>query len=77
MELNEIFAATSDNKPRYERRIKFSPAAEAFIKEMEGKGFPVSNLVSFIVEQAIPSYKPKGYTYDGYDRVKQQIRGLY
>jgi hypothetical protein len=77
MELDQVFAAVSDNKSRYERRIKFSAQAETFIKEMESKGFPVSNLVSFIVEQAIPAYMPKGYTYEGYDRLKQQIRTPY
>lgn len=76
---DEIFFDVADGgkKSRYERRVKFSEKAESFIKEMEGKGFPVSNLVSFIIEQAIPAYKPKGYTYEGYDRMKQQIRTLY
>lgn len=77
MELDEIFTDSTGKKFRKEWRMELSESADKFLRVMKEKGFPPSKLVSFIIEQAIPSYQPKGYSYDGYDRVKQQIRGLY
>jgi hypothetical protein len=78
MELDNIFADDNGNKSRNDWRLgELSYEADKFLREMKAKGFPVNKLVSFIIEQAIPMYKPKGYTYEGYDRMKQQIRTLY
>jgi hypothetical protein len=76
MELEDLFPPAEENA-LHEWRMKLSPEADRFLREMKAKGFPAAKLVSFIIEQAIPAYKSKGYTYEGYDRVKQQIRSLY
>ena len=78
MELDNIFSDANGNKCRNDWRLgELSYEADKFLREMKAKGFPVNKLVSFIIEQAIPAYRPKGYTYEGYDRVKQTIRALY
>lgn len=77
MELEDIFSESNGSKFRKEWRMELSESADAFLREMKSKGFPPAKLVSFIIEQAIPSYKPKGYTYEGYDRVKQDIRKIF
>jgi hypothetical protein len=55
MELNEIFSETTGNKFRKEWRMELSEKADSFLREMKSKGFPPAKLVSFIIEQAIPS----------------------
>lgn len=70
-------ASTCGKSSRNDWRMDLSDKADTFLREMKAKGFPPGKLVSFIIEQAIPAYKPKGYTYQGYDRVKKEIRGLY
>lgn len=78
MELDNIFADDNGNKIRNDWRLgELSYEADKFLRDMKAKGFPINKLVSFIIEQAIPAYKSKGYTYEGYDRVKQNIRTLY
>lgn len=77
MELDNIFADHSDDLKPLERRVRFTGEAKAFILKMEKEGFPISNLVNFIIKQATPGFEKKGYTYEGYDRMKQQIRGMY
>lgn len=69
-----LWDAAPNGKPRrHERRIYFDGEAEAFLTQMEAEGFPISNLVNFLVKQARPLYDNRGYTHEGFRRIKTQI----
>jgi hypothetical protein len=68
-----IFDDAGSVKPCHrERRIKFSKKVEDFFEEAEKRNIDISPLVNMLVENSIPLFTNRGYTWDGIEKVYRE-----